>query len=253
MPNQGKLVSIELREKHSHQAQKWVQLYSRGIYKQRIDFWVGSLPHVFQSHPFISKYSVSSFHGAVLDLLEPWSYFHSLIPFLKLDSNLIVYVPNITQAVQCQQFIHHTHCPLVLDKCLEIIERPWEIKKVAVKWPEKIQNNEPMSFNSPTTLTSTKRIMTENSPSCHTNLKSDTVTFENEVDNLNNTCGTSNHTIHNEKNHPMSAKSELYPQPSNSSTFPSSLAMKDLNWVCRPSHMPTGHTAFLLKFKVVGN
>ncbi|KAJ1980101.1 hypothetical protein H4R33_005563 [Dimargaris cristalligena] len=237
--------TVELRLDHYRKAQKFIAQFQRGHLLPRIRFHHGSLdqlihhsmtqvqaqaqveartdnkpelePELASSSPTTpSLLSTTQFDGVVLDLPTPWSLLAAVLPVLKSDHFIICYLPNLTQVLDLHQYIlarPALRCRVAVDATWEVEWKEWEIHPTLVRNP----TPHPEQLNT---------------------YWDEAVGKGNATDHPPNGASNGNRSSDNENpggDQPIEPKEE-----------PATHA-----WVCHPSRMPKGHTAFLVRLKKI--
>lgn len=167
--------TVEVSPKFSSHAEQIVRGFRRGIYAGNVDFYVGRLedwvaqqvekntPPPPPSSSIISFSTASSSRShlvepflthAILDMPSANLRVPHVAPLLKHDGILVVFMPSITQIIECSQIIT-SQCPsLKLEKVLELGTgisggREWDMRVATKKskadpgWADSGSNSEP--------------------------------------------------------------------------------------------------------------
>jgi len=133
--------SIDVKERYSKHARNIVRQFRRGIYFGNVEFHVGDIAKFINTR-FTSKMEDSNeepfLSYAVLDLPSAMSYLDIITKALRIDGNLIVFNPSITQIVECRKKIYKEKIPLTFVKCVELgvgmsAGREWDIRPAVVR------------------------------------------------------------------------------------------------------------------------
>ncbi|KAI9152453.1 hypothetical protein H9P43_009244 [Blastocladiella emersonii ATCC 22665] len=189
---EGRVLSVDLRKAHSTHAAKFVHRFRRAALRDRVTFATGDVAELLPQLP------PQSVDGVVLDLLSPWDLVADVARVLRPDASVVVYVPSITQALRVLHAVRAARAPLALEKCIEVDHREWELKPVAIKWPERRRETAAAAS------------------------EGETAASEGE---------------------PAVAPEDAQEPAVTPDTPPFG------DWVCRPTHRPNPHTAFLLHLR----
>lgn len=139
--------SIDVKERYSKHARNIVRQFRRGMYFGSVDFHVGDIAK-FVNARFASKPEDSNeepfLSYAILDLPSAMPYLDIIAKALRVDGNLIVFNPSITQIVECRQKIYEQNIPLTFLKSVELgvgmtAGREWDIRPAFVRATQKQQ------------------------------------------------------------------------------------------------------------------
>ncbi|CEG67030.1 hypothetical protein CU097_010849 [Rhizopus azygosporus] len=140
--HEGKVDTFDVRQEHSKTAQTHVQRYSRGKYASVVSFHVGSLGDKLQE----MMEPKEEYDAIVLDMPQPSDEIPKILPYLKNDRFIVCYLPNMTQVLSLVEFIRDV--PLVLEDCLEVAWKEWEVKATYIRSllndANEKQNDEPV-------------------------------------------------------------------------------------------------------------
>ncbi|KAI9281611.1 S-adenosyl-L-methionine-dependent methyltransferase [Sporodiniella umbellata] len=123
----GKVDTFDVRSEHSRTAQRHVQKFSRGRYQPVVSFHVGSVGDTLETLKEPGEY----YDGIALDMPEPTEQIPKILPYLKNDRFIVCYLPNMTQVIALSQFLDHL--PLVLEDCLEVDWKEWEVRSTHIR------------------------------------------------------------------------------------------------------------------------
>ncbi|KAI9224395.1 S-adenosyl-L-methionine-dependent methyltransferase [Blastocladiella britannica] len=126
----GKILSVDLRGSHTRHARKHLKRFRRGSLLPLVEFVTGDIAAVLQSLPD------HALDGAVVDLMDPHLHLAELARVIRPDGVVVVYVPSITQAIQCLETVRRSRSPFASEKCVVVSEDEWVVKPAVVKWPE---------------------------------------------------------------------------------------------------------------------
>ncbi|KAI9315859.1 S-adenosyl-L-methionine-dependent methyltransferase [Dichotomocladium elegans] len=125
----GHVHTFDIRESHSRTAQKHVERYERGRYRDTVSFHLGDVTEM--APVIIPDFQVD---GIVLDMPEPNKALEALLPVLKDDRFIVCYLPNMTQVLDLVKTIRAL--PVVLEACIETEWKEWEIRATQVRQTE---------------------------------------------------------------------------------------------------------------------
>ncbi|KAF9355387.1 hypothetical protein BGX26_006635 [Mortierella sp. AD094] len=242
------LDTVDIRNEHSQQAEENVERFWRGMYRPGITFWrsVGGLQKVIKHlrcletvadnasesesdfefdrdgrpltkleikrkkltetkevlppspHPTGHQYDAIS-----LDLPDCKSVLLDLMPLLKPDRPMCLYMVNMSQVLELVQWMrkHDDKHSYIVEKVLEVDWKEWNVRSAAVR--SKVKGRVHVGGFG------------------HVSLLQQAQSNDGE----------------NEK------------QESNFTTAADNIPDDAVGWVCRPLHMPTGHTGFLVQLR----
>jgi len=139
--------SIDVKERYSKHARNIVRQFRRGMYFGNVDFHVGDIAE-FVNTRFASQTEDSNkepfLSYAILDLPSAIPYLDIIAKALRVDGNLVVFNPSITQIVECRQKIYEQKIPLTFEKSVELgvgmsAGREWDIRLAFVRAIQKQQ------------------------------------------------------------------------------------------------------------------
>jgi tRNA A58 N-methylase Trm61 len=132
---QAILHTIDVASQYSAHARQTIADFRHGQYLHNIDFhtgsvsdWVASALSVRNDEPFLSH--------AFLDLPNADTHIDNVAKAVKVDGNLIVFNPSITQINECALKIKQEGIPLELDRVIELGVnggsggREWDVRPV---------------------------------------------------------------------------------------------------------------------------
>lgn len=136
--------SLDNVPEHSNHARKIIQDFRRGLYSNDVDFHVGDLSEWIDKEVSLrASDSTDSADRAflshiLLDLPGSHSYAAKVVSVLRVDGNLVVFAPSITQIVNWVDEIRKKKLPLLLDQVLELGRgisggRQWDVRAVKPK------------------------------------------------------------------------------------------------------------------------
>lgn len=136
--------SLDNLPKHSNHARKIVQDFRRGLYSNDVDFHVGDVSEWIDKELALrASSSTDSADRAflshiLLDLPGSHNYAAKVVSGLRVDGNLVVFAPSITQIVNWVDEIRKKKLPLLLDQVLELGRgisggRQWDVRAVKPK------------------------------------------------------------------------------------------------------------------------
>ena len=136
--------SLDNLPKHSDHARKIVQDFRRGLYSNDVDFHVGDVSEWIDKELALRASSSSDsadrafLTHILLDLPGSHSYAAKVVSILRVDGNLVVFAPSITQIVNWVDEIRKKKLPLLLDQVLELGRgiaggRQWDVRAVKPK------------------------------------------------------------------------------------------------------------------------
>lgn len=123
--------SIDTSPRNSAHAASIVRGFRRGIYADNVEFHVGTVSSFLESRQAYP----GVFSHAVLDLPNPHLQLGQLASALTHNGVVAVFVPNITQIVDCVKTIRENRLPLFMDQVVELGAsvsggRAWEVRAV---------------------------------------------------------------------------------------------------------------------------
>ncbi|KAI9599200.1 S-adenosyl-L-methionine-dependent methyltransferase [Syncephalis fuscata] len=190
----GCVVTVEKRESHAKQAQKFIGQYRRGCLLPWIQFNTGDLVT-----DIAQQWVPSSFDAIVLDMPDPSTpqVMQATRRLLRNDSRCICYLPNMTQVIETARGATELEGGgLTVERVVEVDWREWEVRATQPAWLRRLRKKD---------AEATK--------------EQDTVAVKEQTPEV------------------ASAEATVL---ANTDT-----EQQDL-WVCHPSHMPHGHTGFLV-------
>ncbi|KAI8136721.1 S-adenosyl-L-methionine-dependent methyltransferase [Fennellomyces sp. T-0311] len=127
--SQGRIHTCDIREGHSNTAQKHVQRYERGRYKDSVTFHIGDVCEVIFPED-------TMFDGIALDMPAPTESIEKLLPVLRNDRFIVCYLPNMTQVLDLVRAIRDL--PVVLESCIEVEWKEWDVRATHVRSTEEL-------------------------------------------------------------------------------------------------------------------
>jgi hypothetical protein len=113
------LHTIEVSSKHSKYARKTVSGFRNGMYARNVDFhigdvseWIQDAMHTRGSEPFLSH--------VILDLPSAEEHLGQVTDALRVNGNLIVFAPSITQIIECATIVKQQRFHLELQNVIEL-------------------------------------------------------------------------------------------------------------------------------------
>jgi tRNA methyltransferase complex GCD14 subunit len=131
------LHSVEINEKTSTHAQKLIKGFRQGLYYPHIDF------HASDVASWVSSQSRTGFLSYVLlDMPGVHRVVEDVVPAMKDDAMLMVFVPSITQIGDCVRAITEKKLPLDMVQVVEMGEglsngRYWDVRLVQKRAQER--------------------------------------------------------------------------------------------------------------------
>ncbi|KAF9182440.1 hypothetical protein BGZ51_004744 [Haplosporangium sp. Z 767] len=249
------LDTVDIRNEHSLQAEENVERFWRGMYRPGITFWrsVGGLQRVIkhlngedQCQPELSSTSSTSitsedkdeeplnalklkrkrlmeahevlppnphpkghqYDAISLDLPDSKSVLLDLLPLLKPDRPMCLYMVNMSQILELVQWMRRNCDGYTVEKVLEIDWKEWSVRAAAVR--SKVKGR--VHVGGLGKVSPLRPLGSEN------------VSSNGEDEN-------------------QSKSTEIY------TTAADNIPDDALGWVCRPLHMPVGHTGFLVQLR----
>jgi tRNA A58 N-methylase Trm61 len=137
------LHSVEINDKTSAHAQKLIKGFRQGLYFPHIDFSVSDVASWADSRQrkkFLSY--------VILDMPGVHGVIENVVPAMKDDAVLMIFVPSITQIGDCVRIIKDRNLPLEMMKVTELGEglsngRLWDVRLVQ----KRAQQKKPRSGN----------------------------------------------------------------------------------------------------------
>ena len=130
--------TVEISERYSRLAKRFVRNFRHGMYYGDIDFNVGCVSDWIKS-----RFEEKGSEGAFLDhiLLDmPTAVDHLAISAkaLKVNGTLVVFFPSITQVTRCFTAVKRNDLPLWLDKVIELDNttaggRYWDVRLAQIR------------------------------------------------------------------------------------------------------------------------
>ncbi|KAF9908434.1 hypothetical protein BX616_000151 [Lobosporangium transversale] len=245
------LDTVDIRSLHSKQAEENVEHFWRGLYRPGIIFWrsLGGLKRVIRhlkGEPLETEAEVQAaaeaelFHedgrplsalelrrkrlmsekeallpnphppghqydAIVLDLPDCKSVLVDLVPLLKSDRPMCLYMVNMSQILELVQWMRGNECGLTVEKVLEIDWKEWSVRSAAVR--SKVRGR------------------------VH-------------VGGFGNVSPIQKTTNRGEADIKETVKSN-----GEYTTAADNIPDDAVGWICRPLHMPIGHTGFLVQLR----
>lgn len=142
--------SVDVSAKFSALAEKNVQGFRRGIYAGDVDFYVGPVENWIAEQTkrrtrtgvlssLTGQHSIEPFLShAILDMPSAHLRIPHVVPILKRDGMLVVFMPSITQIGDCVRLIRQQRLPFVQERVVELgigitSGRQWDVRLVAKK------------------------------------------------------------------------------------------------------------------------
>ncbi|KAM0712678.1 hypothetical protein Q7P35_000125 [Cladosporium inversicolor] len=149
---QAILHTIDVASQYSAHARQTIAAFRHGQYLHNIDFhtgsvsdWVASALSARNDEPFLSH--------AFLDLPNADTHIDNVAKAVKVDGNLIVFNPSITQINECALKIKQEGIPLELDRVIELGVnggsggREWDVRPVKPRAPKVEAAPEPVTVD----------------------------------------------------------------------------------------------------------
>jgi len=136
------LHTIDVSARYSKHAEKVVKGFRHGIYAGNVDFHVGDVSDWVYKQIAARKGRDSSdpvtpfISHAFLDLPSTHDHVAAVASVMRVDGNLIIFSPSITQIAECVQQVKQNHIPLHLDQVIELGTngasggRQWDVRAV---------------------------------------------------------------------------------------------------------------------------
>lgn len=130
--------TVEISERYSRLAKRFVRTFRNGMYYGDIDFNVGCVSDWIKSR-FEEKGSEDAFLDHVLlDMPTAADHLALCAKALKVNGNLIVFFPSITQVTKCFIGVKRDNLPLWLDRVIELDNstaggRYWDVRVAHIR------------------------------------------------------------------------------------------------------------------------
>ena len=122
--------TVDISSKFSIHAEKIVRGFRRGIYAGSVDFYVGNVENWIAEQTNLRTSAGMTEEGketlepflsyAVLDMPSAHIHIPRVVPLLRRDGVLIVFMPSITQIGDCMALIRDQRLPFISDKVVEL-------------------------------------------------------------------------------------------------------------------------------------
>ncbi|KAI8370345.1 S-adenosyl-L-methionine-dependent methyltransferase [Radiomyces spectabilis] len=133
----GRIDTFDVREQHSRAAQKHVERFRRGRYRDTVHFHLGSVGETLSS---TLREREEIYDGIVLDMPEPVEELPRVIPYLKNDRFLVCYLPNMTQVLDLLDAVQSL--PLAMETCIDTEWKEWEVRPTVIRKRQAEQDTE---------------------------------------------------------------------------------------------------------------
>ncbi|RKP06382.1 S-adenosyl-L-methionine-dependent methyltransferase [Thamnocephalis sphaerospora] len=122
----GQVVTVEGRQSHATQAQRFVSRYRRGVLLPWIDFRAGMLEEL------LPGMAADSFDAVILDMPTPSSVLSEVQRVLCNDRTCLCYLPNMSQVINTVQAAGEIR--MAVDRVVEVDWREWEVRGTQPAW-----------------------------------------------------------------------------------------------------------------------
>lgn len=137
--------TVDVSKQHSTRARQTVQNFRRGMYYHNVEFNVGYAPEWLKDQrqsrasdePFLSH--------ALIDIPEANKIIEEVTQAVRPDGIVTVFVPNVTQIVDCVNLIRGKKLPLIMDDVVQLggsASRSWEVRSVRTRQSLKMKSQQ---------------------------------------------------------------------------------------------------------------
>ncbi|KAF9584238.1 hypothetical protein BGW38_007116, partial [Lunasporangiospora selenospora] len=240
------LDTVDIRNEHSFQAEQNIERFWRGMYRPGVNFWrsAGGLERVIQrlngsdqGQSAVSDENLPpnphspdhQYDAISLDLPNTKSVLLDLWPLLKPDRYMCLYIVNMSQILEMVQWLRKINFEgYSVERVLEVEWKEWSVKSAAVR--SKVKDRVHVDGFGKVSLLSPSAPSTQSGQ--------DTPNAENnDGDDMGGTNSNNGRaTVKDITQKTLTMASDNIPDDA-------------LGWVCRPMHMPKGHTGFLVQLR----
>jgi tRNA (adenine57-N1/adenine58-N1)-methyltransferase len=125
--------TLDISSKHSKHAKKIVRGFRHGIYAENVDFHEGDVSDWIASQKVVRQTDEPFISHVFLDLPNAGQHLENAASVLRVNGQLAIFNPSITQIVECVERIREHKMPYLLEQVVELGAgniREWDVRAV---------------------------------------------------------------------------------------------------------------------------